>query len=219
MKITFEYNRGNDIWCLLNKGPGSSNSSEPTKVYKQLVEEVGDTPNEEETSKFIDKYIKEGNYNIQTYIDNYQKKFDYISDEFIKIAERVFGVSLENDVTVYLTVNGRCPYNLKENYFFVTILDKPEYSPNKIAMHELWHFYTWRRYGEDWIKKIGPKKYNDIKEALTVLLNIECKHLLSENSIDKGYPQHQELRDKLVELWKERQDIDYIWSEGLKFLD
>lgn len=84
-------------------------------------------------------------------------------------------------------------------------------------MHELWHFYTWSKFGDNEEQKIGVRKYNDMKEALTVLLNIECKHLLPEGVLDMGYPQHQELRNRISELWKKNPDILYVWTEALKF--
>lgn len=209
MKLAFTYDREKDIWCLLNKGKGSNNSTHPTKVYEELVQSVGENPDREAVSQFIDRYIKENNIDISSYIEKYQKEFDDIFEEFHKIAQRVFGVSLKDDITVYLTINNRCPYNIKENSFFVSVSNV---SALKTTMHELWHFYTWYRYGSDEIEKIGSKEYNDIKEALTVLLNVECKHLLPEGIQDAGYPQHQELRNKILKMWQKKQDIDFVWS-------
>jgi hypothetical protein len=80
-------------------------------------------------------------------------------------------------------------------------------------MHELWHFYTWYKFGEDEQERLGMEKYNDIKEALTVLLNVECEHLLPEGVTDYGYPQHQELRKEILSLWQENPDIDFIWKK------
>ena len=39
------------------------------------------------------------------------------------------------------------------------------------------------------------KKFEDLKEALTFLLNYEFKEIM--DGYDKGYPQQQELRKKL----------------------
>jgi hypothetical protein len=80
-------------------------------------------------------------------------------------------------------------------------------------MHELWHFYTWHKFGESEQKRIGIKKYNDIKEALTVLLNTECKDLFPEGVEDAGYPQHQEMRSEIIKLWEQNPDIDFVWNK------
>lgn len=210
MKVTSEYKKEKDIWCLLKYGKGSMNSSTQTKVYEQLVSFCGEDLNEENTSKFIDKYLLGNNLNVEEYISKYQNNWDKISDRFQEITENIFGVSLEEDVTSYLTVNNRCPYYIEGSYFFVSL---PTESSTRIAMHELWHFYTWYKFGIVWEEKLGKQKYNEIKEALTVLLNVECKDLLPEGAEDKGYPQHQELRKEILKLWEEDKNIDNLWNK------
>lgn len=210
MKLIFTYDKDMDIWCLLNKGKSSNNSSQPTAVYKQLVQFAGENPNRDLTSKFIDKYLKENNIDIQHHIEKYQKEFDSISEKFHEIAQKVFGVSLINDITVYLTINNRCPYNINKNLFFVSVSNT---SALRTIMHELWHFYTWYKYGAEEQEKIGDEQYNNFKEALTVLLNVECKDLLPNGVEDTGYPQHQDLRNKIIELWKQNSDIGFVWSQ------
>jgi hypothetical protein len=82
---------------------------------------------------------------------------------------------------------------------------------NAVSMHELWHFYTWYKFGREVEQKIGKERYNDIKEALTVLLNIECSDLMADE-IDRGYPQHQDLRSKIADVWSKSKDIDGVWK-------
>ncbi len=197
---------------MLTKGKSSNNSPNPTTVYQELVAKVGDNPNEATTSSFVDEYLKTNNLRPETFVVSYQKQFSDISTDFQAIAERIFGVALNRDMTAYLTINTRCPYDLKEGSFFVSMSGK---SPIRTMIHELWHFYTWEKFGTGWDISVWEKKFNDIKEALTVLLNIECKHLMPEGVEDKGYPQHKELRDKISELWKQNPDIEYIWKEAL----
>jgi len=213
MNLNLQYNKEKDIWCLLNKGKSSNNSSSPTSVYQELVSEVGENPDEISTSHFIDKYLESNNLRPETFVENYQKLFSDISTDFQTVVERVFGVSLSRDITAYLTVNTRCPYNLEEGSFFVSM---SKGNPTLTMMHELWHFYTWEKFGAEWETQIGKEKYNAIKEALTVLLNIECKHLLPDGAEDKGYPQHKELREKITELWRQNPDIEFVWKESLK---
>lgn len=80
-------------------------------------------------------------------------------------------------------------------------------------MHELWHFYTWYKFGIAHQNEIGSEKYNDVKESLTVLLNIVCQDILPTGAEDKGYPQHQETRKKIIGLWKVKPDINFVWDE------
>ncbi len=210
MKLKFTYNKKEDIWCLLNKGRSSNNSPFPTEAYKKLVAVAGENPTEASASLFIDQYLKEENYSVAESVKKYQEDFQKIVPEFERIAEKVFGVTLDQDLTAYLTVNNRCPYSIPENLFFVPI---SHISPIRVIMHELWHFYTWNKFGQSEMEKVGPQKYNDMKEALTVLLNVECSHLLREGEQDKGYPQHQKMREVVLELWKEKSDIEYVWTQ------
>lgn len=210
MKIIFDYNKEKDIGCILNFGKGSINSNSSTKTYNLLVSKYGENPTEGDTSNFIKEYISSKGIDVEKYRSSYQNDWDIISDEYQKISERIFKVSLPKDITAYLTLNDRCPYNIYNNLFFVTLTYN---STKSIVMHELWHFYTWYKFGVIWEEKLGKQKYNDIKESLTVLLNIECKDLFPENKKDIGYPQHQELREKIIKIWNETKDIDKLWVE------
>lgn len=210
MKVTFKYNQEQDIWCLLKYGKDVNLFPSPTKEYMSLMKEYGEEAKEEEIKIFVEKQISNNNINKEEIIKNFQNDWDEISDEFKKIAENIFGLSLSEDITAYLTINDRCPYKIKENLFFVRI--KNRLLGKKTTMHELWHFYTWYKFGIIWRDKLGNKKYNDIKEALTVLLNVECRNLLPEDINDKGYPEHKELREKILGLWEETKDINKVWD-------
>jgi hypothetical protein len=113
-----------------------------------------------------------------------------------------------------LSINNRSPYNIQDNYFFCSF---PRKSGKPIAMHELWHFYTWKKFGEEESEgKLGRKKYNDIKEALTVLLNVIFPDIL-DDEVDNGYSQHRDLRQRILDLWNSLEEgertIDRMWPE------
>lgn len=212
MKVSFAYNKEKDIWCLLNKGKSSNNSPHPTKQYEILSMNYGADPSEENVGTFIDRYIAENEIDISQSIKDFQNEWEIISSEFQKRAEKIFNTTLPNDIVAYLTINSRSPYNVKESFFYVSL------SSTKVRgtiMHELWHFYTWYGLGSDQEEKLGKQKYNNLKEALTVLLNVECKDLFSENTIDAGYPQHQEIRVKILEYWKKDRNIKNLWNHLL----
>lgn len=209
MKVTFTYDKSKDIWCLLNKGKSSNNSQNPTKQYEQLVAKYGENPTEEQVGTFIGEYIARNDIGISKRIEDFQRDWESISAEFQRKAESIFGASLPDDVTAYLTVNSRCPYDIQNNYFYVS-LTAPQ--PSRTVMHELWHFYTLYGLGTDQEEKIGKQKYNDLKESLTVLLNVECKDLLPEGVIDMGYTQHQDMRKKILEYWEKEKNIKDLWN-------
>ena len=209
MKVIFDYSKDKDVWCLLNKGKSSNNNPNPTKVYELLTAKYGESPTEEQTSTFIDEYLEENDALIEQYINKYNQEWSNVSDEYHKRAEAIFSVSLPQDVNAYLTINNRNPYSITDSLFYVTV---PRDTVRKTVMHELWHFYTWYGLGADQEEILGKQKYNDLKEALTVLLNAECADLLPVGISDEGYPQHQELRKSILDMWKIEKDIKAIWD-------
>lgn len=208
MKLTFTYDIHKDIWCIKNYGKTSMNSATQTKVYEKLVAEFGDSPSDESINAFISSHCAEKHIDIKRCIAEYQKDWNAVADAYTTKAEKIFGISIQYPVTGYLTLNDRCPYSIPEKMFFVSL---PTYSARRTSMHELWHFYTWEKFGS-WEEKIGREKYNELKEALTVLLNVEYKDLLPDGVTDKGYPQHQELRTNIVEFWEKEKDIEKLWN-------
>ena len=205
MKLRFIYDEEKDIDCLLAKGPSSINNSEPTKTYQQLVGCVSDIADREKVREFIWSVRGESIYSKPEIL---QEKWDKISDEYQKRAEGIFGVLIDDEINVYLTVTGRYPYSVEGKYFFVSAYTD---NANATCMHELWHFYTWKCFsGEQ--SKILSTKFNDLKEALTILLNIECADLL-EGVLDQGYSQHQKLRQEISEIWSQTKDIKILWNK------
>lgn len=208
--IKFTYNLDKDIWCIANKGKSSNNSSQPTKIYKQIEEKYGETPSTSNIAEFINNFLSEQNISIEAIINRYTDEWSKISAVYHERARKIFNTSLPEPITVYLTINNRCPYSINENMFYVSF---PRDSVRKTIMHELWHFYTWYGLGLDQEQKLGKQKYNDLKEAMTVLLNEECLDLMPEGTTDEGYPQHQDLRRRILDLWKEYKNINFIWKK------
>jgi len=109
-----------------------------------------------------------------------------------------------NDFTIYLTSLNRWPYNYTQWYSLTCVFWKNYITP---FIHELLHFQTIHYYKEYIISKLhDEKKFEDLKEALTFLLNYEFKDLM--DGYDMWYPQHQELRKKLEE-YRVHSDKDF----------
>ncbi len=213
MKLTFTYQEERDVWCLLNYGRSSMNSSNPTQRYEELVKSFGESPTEQDAGTFVKEYINNHNIDISKRINQYADDWEKVENLFIVRAKEMFNVQLTEDITVYLTLNNRCPYSIEKNYFFARLA--PVDSVRRTAMHELWHFYTWYRFGIAEEQRLGKQKYNDLKEALTTLLNIEFPEHFSEYP-DMGYPQHKELRERVLSLWQEYKDIQIVWQKAVE---
>ena len=135
------------------------------------------------------------------------RKWDLISNEFEKRANNIFGLKIPDDITAFLTITGRYPYSIPNNFFYVSVKRQ---NVNSIVMHELFHFYTWYKFGGD-LKKLGGERYNDFKEALTVLLDVEFTDLMN-GEVDAGYERHREFRDFIKNEWQKEKNLEKIWQ-------
>ncbi len=210
--LRFVYDTEKDIRCLLDWGKSSNNSQVATLQYTQLIARYGENPSVDDTRGFIEEYCLERKIDRRGCVEKFQNEWNKVAGEYHKKARQVFGVSLPGDITAYLTINSRCPYDINGGYFLVSMSAQ---SGNVIAMHELWHFYTWYGIGIGEEERIGKAKYNELKESLTVLLNEECGDLYPEGMTDLGYPQHAQRREKILELWRKKKDVRSFFGERL----
>lgn len=209
MNVIFKYDIDKDVQNFINSTK-SVNSKTPTKLFLLFSGESSNSEViiESDVKHFIEKYIHKNNINILDKVNELQRRWGDIQTESISRLEGIFKIKYPiEEITAYLTTNERCTYNTKENYFFVN-LNNPE--SNRTVLHELFHFYTWYAIQEELDKKgVTALQYNDIKESLTELLNIEFKDLL-DGVIDRGYPQHQEMRKRIRELWMVEKDVNKL---------
>lgn len=204
MKIIFEYNLEKDKDNFL-KSFKSQNNKKPTKLQQLYVEQVGEI-NEEKVLSFLESQNTEAAKKLEAIKSDWQKIEEPV---FVKI-EELFGINLDTDITVYLSTNQRCTYNISENYFFVYFNSK---STNSIIVHELLHFYTWHAFHDGLQSKgISKEEYNDIKESLTEIMNIDFIDIL-DGYIDEGYQQHKEMRQKVRNLRTGGKSIREIVNE------
>ena len=210
MQIIFSYNIDKDVENII-KGTKSVNNKKPTKFQNLFSEKYGDNFEVEKLKEFIREQDKNSNFDINKEIATVEKKWKIVEPIFIERAKTIFAISYPTlIIVVYLTHNERCTYNIEENYFFVKI--GSEFSNNTI-MHELFHFYTWHAFGKKMINDgISKLAYNNIKESLTELLNLEFSDLMG-GKLDAGYSQHQVMREKIKKFWQEKKDISFLIGE------
>lgn len=145
-----------------------------------------------------------------------QKKWDKMNDKYFKKLEDITKHKIyTKEFTCNITSIGRCPYNPKENSFMTNIFWKIEKILISCA-HELMHLQFHYYFEKPLRKKLSYEKFHDLKESLTVLLNIEFKNLFKEKDI--GYPKHQKLRKYIMQKWKENPDFEKLLEECVEYL-
>lgn len=208
MNISIEYSKDRDIENIL-KATQSKNSTKRTTTQKLYVERYGEEFDADTVGKFLDWYFTEREIDINKELERIRHNWDEIKDVAIQRFNQMFGIDLRGDLTAYLTTDSRCTYNTDNGYFFVSYTSTSN-PPNLIILHELLHFYTNQKY-YDTLKQDGvtDERYNDIKESMAVLLNVVFKDLLGD-ATDKGYPQHQDMRDWMRNEYTNNPNLDAL---------
>lgn len=204
MHLSFSYNLDKDVENFL-KAAKSVNNPKPTKLQNLYIEKLGTSFEASKVKKFIESYTKKNDIDVVARVKAIKNSWLSIEDEFIRKVEKIFGIQYPKKVIeVFLTTNSRCTYNVQAGYFFVNLQSE---HTNAIIMHELFHFYTWQVFHKDLESKgVSEEQYNDIKESLTELLNLEFADLMS-GAEDKGYARHRNMRAKIKEVWAKNKDI------------
>jgi len=162
------------------------------------------------------------NYNIyekyfNIFLKQVEEYWQEVGSKFTERFENLTGNKFSFDeVTVYLTTIQRCPYNYGEKWFMISFLEHP-LSAVKIICHELMHFHFIDNNWNNIEKEIGKEKTDNLKEALTVLLNLEFKDLLFFE--DRGYEEHKKLREFIKIEWEKEKDYDKLIHKCILFLE
>src|SRR5690606_4849438 len=133
-------------------------------------------------------------------------------------ATEVFEESFETNwnpgtITGYLTLSERCPYNIQKKYFFISATNDL-LTPIATSLHEIQHFYSHHILQPLFEKSNSIEKFNDFKEALTVVLNNQFELVLEKK--DAGYSQHQKLRKWIFENYLQNKSILEICKDYIK---
>ena len=112
---------------------------------------------------------------------------------------------------------GLCPYDSRFNWFMVSTQYDLDHQLTSIV-HELLHLQFEHYYGDVIKKELSAEQFNDLKEAMTVILNVNPfnEFLLAP---DQGYQQHQNLRKQMLNLWVKRKDFDDFVGEVIKIIE
>ncbi len=204
LKVHFAYDLEKDVENFL-RGTQSINNKAPTKLQRLYIEKHGPIYDSEIVRNFIETYIQNNHIDLSSFVTAMERDWRPIEENFISKTEKLFGTTYPvESITAYLSTNSRCTYNIQDNYFFVFLNAK---SPNAYIMHELLHFYTSYALHDELIGQgLDEKQYNDIKESLTELLNLEYVDLM-DGIVDEGYSQHVAMRKKVRALWLATKDL------------
>lgn len=224
-KVSFKYDVKKDAWSwvAIAKGRrdvwGRNWKREINFIPEKLLNQILKNDYEKAkilTAKYINSNPKKKIY--QLFISQQLKAVEAIWRKVeVKYFKRLAKITQKpifwNDFKCYLTTGFMCPYNPKEKMFMISKWHPISANITTIC-HEIFHL-QFLHYYEDYCKKFlsGPQK-EDLKEAITFILNTDFGDLIV--SYDKGYPGHQKLREKLKLIWSKEKDFKKFLDKAIK---
>jgi hypothetical protein len=218
-KLIFKFDKEKDlfnIWETCNKD--NSFGRDFTKNVPQKIISICKGKNFEDCKNELEKVYKDiyDSKLIPIFLKAVNDSWKEINDEFFKRLEKIMKKPIYQESFIgYLTLAGRCPYILKENAFYFNFFSSI-INVLQTAGHEIMHLQFHNTYWNQIEKEIGNKKIHDLKEALTVLLNLEFKDLWFVE--DKGYEMHKELRNFIANEWKKEKDFNKLIKNCILFI-
>ena len=219
-KVNFKFDKEKDLYNIWQTCNYDSDLDDFKKSVNPKILEICEGKEFEECREELEDY-RDKFYRSQYpehCVEFFQKAWDKINDEYFRRLEKITGKKFPFEkVDAYITSVGRCPYNpKKENPFFMVSVFFDILKAMMVAGHETMHLHFHNTHWPEIEEKIGKEKTFDLKEALTVLLNIEFKDLWFY--MDPGYSSHKELRDFISKTWNEKKDFDHLMDKCVEYL-
>jgi len=205
--VTFKFDKEKDLWNNWDK----SNNVSLVGEYQipDSIKKICEGKSLEEAKPELTKALKKIHSSslIKLQIKSVEKAWSKIEKEYFHRMDRIMKHKYEKDCTAYLTTCRYSPYYTNGDWFMFGFF----YSIPAALLtcgHEIMHFYFHKFYWDDVKKEIGEEKTWHLKEALTVILNLEFRDLwFARDESKKG---HEELRKFISEEWKKEKDFDKL---------
>ncbi len=221
VNVKFEFNKEKDLWNNWFAINFKSSLEKGRKFNKiQKLQEKCENRSFEECRDEIGKFHKKmhNSYLINETINSFQSAWEKISEEFFERLKKITGNDFPFEkVTAYLTTQSLCPYDHKKGSFIISIWSNLP-SMLRISAHELMHLDFHNNDWEDIEKKIGKEKTEKLKEALTVLLNLEFRDLWFVKDKGKSSEEQQILREFIKKEWLKEKNYKSLLEKCVIYL-
>lgn len=217
--LEFEVNKEKDIkiWLrFLKSNKDSYGLNFVGLLPKDILDRLLNKP-EEEQKQVISSYTEQ--FYTKEYLDRFSiDSYNKVKEKLNLIIERLETIHnrklpVERIIVIYDTFTA-CPYVYQGKksktyglYFNNLVIDNN--IQINVFSHELMHLFFHYYYFDDCLKKgLTEDQAMDLKEAVTVLLNLEFKDLIEKK--DNGYPNHQKIRQIISEEWQKQEEKDFL---------
>lgn len=219
-KVIFKFDKEKDLWnnwATVNyESPWGEKKLNKIPILDKICKGKEFKGCKKEIEKFCEPMHK--NPLLFIIIESFQKAWNKINNEFFERLEKITKKSLSfNKITAYLTTQARCPYDPEEPSFMVSMFASIPHAL-KTCAHELMHIHFHKFYWKNIEEKIGKEKTADLKEALTVLLNLEFRDLWILKDKGKDNEEQQKLRTFIEKQWKKEPDFHILLDKCGNYL-
>jgi len=220
-KVVFKFDKEKDLWnnwfainfiSELEKGRKFNNISYLDKIVKGKKFEECKDEIEIFHKKIHDSFL------IDETIKSFQSVWNKINDEFFKRLDKMTKNKFPFEkVTSYLTTQSLCPYDYKKGSFMISIWSNLP-SMLRISAHELMHLDFHNNNWKEIEEEIGKEKTEKLKEALTILLNLEFKDLWFVKDNGKDNEEQQKLREFIKKEWLKEKNYKSLLEKCVIYL-
>jgi hypothetical protein len=181
----------------LKIGLGGLNNSGRTDLAQKALAAQIDPTDSQAVAKFALNLAADSGIAMESDVARIEASWRRVEEEAIAGLGKMFDTAWQpGELVAYLTLSTRCPYEFPSHFWIYQATT----SPVRGCLHELQHFYAHQLILPVFEKAARVDRFNDFKEALTALLNIDFADIMEKP--DEGYPRHQELRQKLAEEYR-----------------
>lgn len=214
-KIIFKIDLEKDAWNWWDAGNKISYGENwKERVGKKLQAKIVGK-SKSQAFKFLKPYLKSlyKKIKIRIQLAEVKKIFAEKSEEIFSRMEKLTNKKIyRKNFTCFLTTFPRAPYDYQRGYVWLPIV-WPKQTYIRIFVHELLHFQTYAYWEKKCLKKLNREEFENLKEALTVVLNAEFLDLITWP--DKGYLMHVGLRKKLLKFWNKNRNFGKLIEYGI----
>ncbi len=221
VKITFKFDKEKDLWNNWFAVNFKSNLEKDRKFNNiPKLQEVCENKDFEKCKNEIEKFHEKiySSYLIDETLKSFQSAWEKISGEFFRRLKKITKNEFPfENVTAYLTTQSLCPYDFKKGTFMISIWSNIP-AMLKTSAHELMHLDFHNNNWEEVETEIGKEKTEKLKEALTVLLNLEFRDLWFVKDKGKKSEEQQELRKFIKKEWLKNKNYKSLLNKCVIYL-
>jgi len=225
-KVSFYYDIKKDAWSWVyfakKKGKIYGMENRLDFIPPELVEKIR-SKNKKSAERVVYNYLinnpkkKIRRVVIEQEINSLRTIWQKVENKFLKRLKKITEKPIfTSKFRCYFTTGFMCPYNEKENWFMISMWHSIPMNIT-IICHEILHLQFLHYYRKYCRKFLSEEQTEDLKEALTFLLNTNFNDLIL--SRDMGYPRHKKLRVELKKTWKKEEDFRNFLDKAIEIAE